>query len=59
MEYHSPVYELLHKCELMGMHKPIGWDLMTEPDILKACQAFLGGSHGPRRTGPSNSSGSA
>jgi hypothetical protein len=41
MEFCSPVYELLYKCEQMGMKPPKNWDLMYEVDILQACQKFL------------------
>lgn len=43
MEFSSPVYELLYKCEQMGMHNPDKWGLMREPDILEMCQKFLKG----------------
>lgn len=46
VEYHSPVYELLHKCEKIGMRSPRAWDLMPEDAILEVCKAFLGGNHG-------------
>ena len=46
MEFFSSVYELLHRCELMGMHPPRGWDIMPENLLLEACRAFLGVKHG-------------
>jgi len=41
MEFHSPVYELLYRCEQWGMRLPRGWDIMAEASILQACRAFL------------------
>jgi hypothetical protein len=41
MEYFSPVYELVYRCEQMGMRFPHGWDLMPEVAILESCRAFL------------------
>jgi hypothetical protein len=49
MEFHSPVYELLYRCEQMGMRLPRGWDLMPADAVLDACRAFLGVSHGHGR----------
>lgn len=45
MESSNPVYELLIRCESMGMHLK-GYDLMLEPDIVGACQDFLRSKHG-------------
>ena len=46
MEFFSSVYELLHRCEEMGMRPPRGWDLMPENTVLDACRAFLGVNRG-------------
>ena len=46
MEYHSPVYELLYRCEQMGMRLPRGWDLMPENAVLDVCCAFIRENHG-------------
>jgi|GEM_PF-6069238 hypothetical protein len=46
MEFFSPVYELLYRCELMGMDLPHGWDLMPETALLAACSVFLGVTYG-------------
>jgi len=41
MEFSSPVYELLDRCEALGMKQPHSWDLMSEPLLLDACNGFL------------------
>jgi uncharacterized protein YbdZ (MbtH family) len=41
MEYFSPVYELLYRCEQMGMRLPRGWDLMPADAVLEACRDFF------------------
>jgi len=41
MEFHSPVYELLYRCEGMGMRLQREWDLIPEVAILQACRVFL------------------
>jgi hypothetical protein len=46
MEFHSPVYELLFKCERMSMHLPKAWDLISEPDLMTICKFFLESDHG-------------
>ena len=35
MEYTSPTYELLFKCETIGIKKPFGYDLLPENYLLE------------------------
>jgi hypothetical protein len=47
MEFYSPVYELLNKCEDLGMHPIKGYDLIPEGDLLILIQDWLSRrSHG-------------